>query len=88
MTKSKALTAAEARIEELERKLAAMTQYAKELRAYVRSLEAAPVEHVAPVHTPHAPIAPITTTYTKADGTTWEKTRIGNRAVIRQVTIN
>lgn len=32
--------------------------------------------------------APVVTRYTKLDGSVWEKTRVGNRAVSRQVLSN
>ena len=60
------------------------------LRARVAELEglinAAREAELKAQHVHH--IAPIITRFTKHDGTTWEKTRVGNRAVSRQVLSN
>ncbi len=91
MAKSKALIAAELRIAALEARICVATQVFKDQRSYIRELEAklatrgvvaSAIEFVAPVA--HA-IAPIVTRFTKADGSVWEKTRVGNRAVSHQI---
>ena len=85
MTKSKALTAAEQRIAALEARISVATTVYQAQRAHIAQLEAqlntrGVVATAQPVHT--AP-APITTRFTKADGSVWLKTRIGNKAVSR-----
>ena len=62
---------ANVRIAELEATLAAARQCYRELRDSTRT-----------VATPHT-ITPIVTRFTKCDGSVWEKTRTGNRAVSR-----
>lgn len=92
------LATANTRIAELEAALAARdariavaTTVFKDQRALIRTLEAklntrGVVATTAP-RTEHT-IAPIVTRFTKGDGTVWEKTRIGNRAVSREITFN
>ena len=91
--KSKALIAAELKIAALEARSTVATQVFKDQRAHIRELEAKlatrgviadePIpEYVAPAA--HS-IAPIVTRFSKADGTQWQKTRVGNRAVIVQL---
>lgn len=67
---------ANARIAELEAQL-----------SLERSISAATF-HTAIAHADRAVASPIVTRFTKLDGTTWEKTRIGNRAVSHQVLSN
>ena len=85
MAKSKALIAAEQRIAALEARIAVATQVFKDQRATIRELEAK--LNTRGVITARAIdyIAPITTRFTKADGSVWEKTRVGNRAVSHQI---
>jgi hypothetical protein len=92
MAKSKALIAAEQRIAALEARIEVATQVYRNQRAHIAELEAKlntrgviATEYVAP--TQHV-ITPIVTRFTKHDGSVWEKTRTGNRAVIRQLIIN
>lgn len=79
MAKSKAVLALEARLE-----IAAQVYCAQ--RARIAELEAQ-LNTRGVIATPHT-IAPIVTHFTKADGSVWEKVRIGNRATSRQVAIN
>lgn len=93
MAKSKALIAAEAKIAALEARIAIATQVFKDQRATIRELEAKLAtrgcvtvrkladREVAPE------LRPIVTRYTKHDGSMWEKTRVGNRATIKELLI-
>jgi hypothetical protein len=98
MAKSKALIAAEARIAALELELNAAanhtaalearlgvaTQVFKDQRATIRELEAK-LNTRGVVASATEFVAPIVTCYTKADGSVWEKTRVGNRASSHQI---
>ena len=98
MAKSKALTAAEARIAELEIALAAAQariQVAREVyrnqKAHIAELEAAlNTRGVKPsvVAKPNRAITPVVTHYTDRFGRVWEQTRVGNRASSRLVLPN
>jgi uncharacterized coiled-coil protein SlyX len=84
MAKSKALIAAEQRIAALEARLSVATQVFKDQRATIRELEAK-LNTRGVIATATEFVAPIVTRYTKADGSVWEKTRVGNRAFSHQV---
>jgi hypothetical protein len=84
MARSKALIAAEQRIAALEARLSVATQVFKDQRATIRELEAK-LNTRGVVATATESVAPIVTRYTKADGSVWEKTRVGNRASSHQV---
>lgn len=71
MAKSKALIALEAR-------LAVATEVYRNQRARIAELEAL-LNTRGVIATQHV-IAPIVTRFVKADGSVWEKTRVGNRA--------
>lgn len=78
MARSKALLAADARIAALEARISVAAQVYHDQRHTIRELEAKLATRGV-VATPHV-IAPIVTRFTKADGSVWEKTRVGNRA--------
>ena len=98
MAKSKALTAAEARIAELEIALAAAQarlQVAREVyrnqKAHIGNLEAAlntRGEKPSVVAKPNRASTPVVSHYTDRAGRVWEKTRVGNRASSRLVLPN
>jgi uncharacterized coiled-coil protein SlyX len=77
MTRSKALVAADARIAALEARLAVAAQVFRDQRATIRDLQAKLATRGV--------IAPITTRFVKADGSLWEKTRVGNHATSHQI---
>ncbi len=94
------LTAANTRIAELEAQVAARdarliiaTTVFKAQRATIRELESKLATrgcidrtrmHVATDFRPENE-TPVVTTFAKRDGTVWEKSRIGNRAILREV---
>jgi hypothetical protein len=98
MAKSKALIAAEARIAALELELNAAANHTAALEARIsmatvvyhglkgriRELESVVYTRGA-IATATESVTPIVTRYTKADGSVWEKTRVGNRAFSHQV---
>lgn len=78
MARSKALIASDARIAALEARLNVAAQVYRTQRATIRELEAKLATRGV-IATQHV-ITPITTRFTKADGSVWEKTRVGNHA--------
>ncbi len=73
-------------------RLVVATTVYKDQRNTIRELEAklntrGVVATPAPVRTEHV-ITPITTRYVDRFGRTFEKTRLGNKAVTREITVN
>jgi hypothetical protein len=84
MAKSQALIASELKVAALEARIAIATTVYHAQRTTIRDLEAKLATRgcVAPITTTHT-IAPIITQFNKADGSVWEKTRLGNKATSR-----
>jgi hypothetical protein len=90
------ITALKTRIAELETQVATRdarlvvaTTVFKDQRSHIRELEAKLNTRGVVATTPAARIiAPIITRYTDRFGRTFEKTRISNKAVTREITIN
>ena len=79
MARSKALLASDARIAALEARLSVAAQVYRDQRATIRELEAKLATRGVIAHSDYVP-TPIVTRFVKADGSVWEKTRVGNRA--------
>lgn len=79
-----ALAAANLKIAALEARLTLATQTWRDQRSRIVELEAQLNTRGVIAHN----IAPVITHFTKADGSVWEKTRIGNRASSHQVLSN
>lgn len=84
------LNAANNHVLALEARIAVATQVFKDQRNTIRDLEAKlntrGVLTDAPEYVART-IAPIVTRFTKRDGSAWEKTRVGNRAIVKELII-